>query len=190
MADITINDLPQITSVNPASDFLVVWQTATGQTSKIKINDLLSSNGASGGSVPVTLHGNVGNSPEKAAQASEEVRKSGSFRYSFMQKQNSTISHPGMFATTSSVSGKIDHSLNIFKASGENTINIAGTTITIGGRPVTIQHPTHGLYTSPGSKSFKPVTTARWDIEISADINNLYLNNTWASFTYQMQVFI
>lgn len=96
-----------------------------------------------------------------------------------------------MFATTSSVSGKIDHPLNIFKARGENTINIAGTTIVIGGRPVTIKHPTQGVWTAPGSKINSNSTTSyAWDIEISADVNNLYLNNTWASFTYQIQVFV
>tara|TARA_B100001250_G_C19422188_1_gene623680 strand:- start:109 stop:630 length:522 start_codon:yes stop_codon:yes gene_type:complete len=172
MADVTINDLPTLTSIDPNSDYLVVWQTATGQTAKIKINDLLSSNGASGSSIPATLHGSLGDT------RALEVIKSGVWIHSAAMLGipfvDSKISHSGLFATTSSVNGHLHPGMDIFKAAGENTVNIKGVTAVIGGDEIKVQHP--------------QIKANDGEVTISVDANNIYLRAI-GHFDYQIQVF-
>ena len=193
MADITINDLPEITSINPASDFIVVWEAATGQTSKIKINNLLSSNGVSGKSVPYVLSGEAGNSRTNVINTTK-IRESKEYAYvgyqSYLKLNDITIGYPGMFATTSATHGRIDDGIDIIKKQGATTLEVGGHTLLIGGGAIDFPHPEYGQYGPAGSsgQALRREGTG-FNINISADTNNLYIKS-YSHFNYQIEVFI
>ena len=104
--------------------------------------------------------------------------KSGSWRHSAellgIPFVESKISHSGFFATTSSVNGHLHPGMDIFKAAGENTVNIKGVTAVIGGDEVKVQHP--------------QINNKDGIVTISVDANNIYIRSI-GHFDYQIQVF-
>jgi len=176
----TIGNLNEQTqNINVNNDFLVVYigeDTANGistETKKIKLNTLLnSSSSASTPGAPKLIFGSIGTSP----------LKSSAYKNSPANSFNSRIFEcSGMFTSGTTITGQIDRGININKNSGEDTVHINQTALSVGSS-VMIDHPID-THTSPASGKLIP---AKVEVTIIDTDKIKIKSNTLVNVSFQV----
>ena len=124
MAQVTIDQLPELQVISGEDDYAVVWDDSTNTTAKISINKLIaSSDFGAGNRGPAIVRGEVGT--QIAMYKVDNKSKSAlSNPSNFQPTQNKTFSFNNMFAQDSTVFGQIDVGVMLVKSAGDNTVYV------------------------------------------------------------------
>ena len=173
MAQVTIDQLPELQVISGEDDYAVVWDDSTNTTAKISINKLIaSSDFGAGNRGPGIVRGELGTqiSMYKVDSKTKSTRQ---IAGNMQSTKNKTFGFNNMFAQDSTVFGQIDVGVMLVKSAGDNTVYVhdhinGHLAVSVGGGEKTGHLPRH--YRASNQDLRYPFT-------ISCNVNSLTLKS-------------